>query len=368
MTSPPRITLGRGSYCAEPPEVVAYAERSHIWVGRYSSIAKGVRFIIDAEHDTRWVTTSLGPGYTSRTKGDVLVGSDVWVGAFATVLSGVTIGDGAVVGAAAVVARDVPPYAVVVGNPARVVRYRFPPETVARLLAIRWWDWPEERVAAAAGLIWSDRVDEFVARHGPGCPDAGTPVGRVVAFEVRAAGGGHCLRLPVAEAEDARRAFERHEFGVDPSWLRAAPVVLDAAPGAGAFAAFAALAYHPGVAVHCFECRPDALGLLRANAAGIRGVAVHPHALGAAAWDGLGLGEVGVLRLDAAAGGPSLLAELGPRLARVRVALVTGGGPGDREACAALLPGHVRFVAGARPPGAGVLKLARADLVARGAA
>ncbi len=89
----------------------------------------------------------------------------MWVGAYATILSGVTIGDGAVVGAAAVVAKDVPPYAVVVGNPARVARHRFDPATVAALLAVRWWDWPDEKVAAA-DLLYSPRVADFLARYG----------------------------------------------------------------------------------------------------------------------------------------------------------------------------------------------------------
>ncbi|OWK41030.1 Acetyltransferase [Fimbriiglobus ruber] len=117
----------------------------------------------------------MHPGYVSGTKGDITVGNDVWIGAFAIVLSGVTIGDGAVVGAAAVVAKDVPPYAVVVGNPARVVKHRFDPDMVAQLLAIRWWDWPEDRVKTAADLIWSDRVAEFVAQYRAGVPAENIP-------------------------------------------------------------------------------------------------------------------------------------------------------------------------------------------------
>jgi virginiamycin A acetyltransferase len=87
--------------------------------------------------------------YPWRGGGPIEVGHDVWIGTEAPTLPGVTIGHGAVIGARAVVARDVPPCAVMAGNPARVVRMRFDAETVARLLAIAWWDWPAGRVACA---------------------------------------------------------------------------------------------------------------------------------------------------------------------------------------------------------------------------
>ncbi len=168
MADQPRITVGYGSYFAAPPEVVAVGAKTRIAVGRYTSIALGCRFIVDAEHNPAWVTTSPPPepkdGHNA-TKGDVVIGSDVWIGAHATILSGVAIGDGAVVGACSVVAKDVPPYAVAVGNPARVVRYRFEPDLIERLLAIRWWDWPPEKITANKDLLWSERVREFAERH-----------------------------------------------------------------------------------------------------------------------------------------------------------------------------------------------------------
>jgi hypothetical protein len=101
------------------------------------------------------------PGYP-LTKGDVRIGNDVWLGLGAWVLSGVTIGDGAIVGARAVVATDVPPYSVVVGNPARVVRQRYPPQVIERLLEIAWWNWPRDRILEAVPLLMSGSVDEFL--------------------------------------------------------------------------------------------------------------------------------------------------------------------------------------------------------------
>lgn len=162
--------MGRGSYFASPPQVLAWLEQSQITVGQFTSIALGARLILDADHNIDWVTTTppppTHPGHPSG-KGDIVIGNDVWIGAFATILGGVTIGDGAVVGACAVVARSVPPYGIVVGNPARLVRHRFDSATVDQLLAIRWWDWPTEKIEAAGELLWSNRVAEFVARYAP---------------------------------------------------------------------------------------------------------------------------------------------------------------------------------------------------------
>jgi virginiamycin A acetyltransferase len=79
-------------------------------------------------------------------KGDTVVGNDVWLGERATILPGVLIGDGAIVASLAVVSRDVEPYAVVAGNPARQVRRRFDPATIERLLAVAWWNWPAEKI------------------------------------------------------------------------------------------------------------------------------------------------------------------------------------------------------------------------------
>ena len=139
--------------------------------------------VLGGEHHPEWVTTSplrvLNdlPGAWQDghpgTKGDVTIGNDVWIGVGVTILSGVAIGDGAVIGAAAVVSSDVPPYAVVAGNPARVLRHRFPEATRAALLRIAWWDWPRERVLGAVDALCSPDVDAFVRAHDPASPDAG---------------------------------------------------------------------------------------------------------------------------------------------------------------------------------------------------
>ncbi|MDM7998661.1 MAG: CatB-related O-acetyltransferase [Dehalococcoidia bacterium] len=93
--------------------------------------------------------------------GDVVIGNDVWIGNNATILGGVRIGDGAVVGTNSVVASDVEPYAIVAGNPARVIRKRFDDETIRKLLEIRWWDWPHDKIAANLQIICSPNVQRL---------------------------------------------------------------------------------------------------------------------------------------------------------------------------------------------------------------
>ncbi|KAH8066504.1 hypothetical protein JL722_950 [Aureococcus anophagefferens] len=121
--------------------------------------ARDARVYLGGEHQWSWKTTFPFPAFSpsaaalvprahATSKGGVTIGSDVFIGAAATILSGVTVGDGAVVGAAAVVAKDVRPYAVVVGNPAREIKRRFDDATVDALLAERWWTWDDATVAA----------------------------------------------------------------------------------------------------------------------------------------------------------------------------------------------------------------------------
>lgn len=93
-------------------------------------------------------------------KSKIVIGNDVWIGTYATILPGVTIGDGAVIGAGAVVTKDVPPYAVVGGTPAKVIKYRFSQEVIEGLLKIKWWDWPDEKIRENAYLFYD--VEKFV--------------------------------------------------------------------------------------------------------------------------------------------------------------------------------------------------------------
>lgn len=166
----PQYDIGRGSYGGL--SVLDFGEGSKVSIGAFCSFARGVQIFLGGEHRTDWVSTypfsALDQRFAGikghpRTRGDVVIGNDVWVGREAMIMSGVTVGDGAVIGARAVVAKDVPAYGVVAGNPATLVRSRFPPETIERLLAIAWWRWPQERVDAAVPLLLSRDIDAFIA-------------------------------------------------------------------------------------------------------------------------------------------------------------------------------------------------------------
>jgi acetyltransferase-like isoleucine patch superfamily enzyme len=98
-------------------------------------------------------------------KGDIIIGNDVWIGAKSTIMSGVKIGDGAIVAAGALVTKDVEPYSVVGGNPAKLLKYRFDKQQIADLLEIAWWNWGEDKIREEAMLLWSSDLNEFIKKH-----------------------------------------------------------------------------------------------------------------------------------------------------------------------------------------------------------
>ncbi len=123
-------------------DVMMANKGSHLYIGNYCSIAENVKFLLCVEHEIDRISTypfrahCLNSGPEASSKGDIVVGDDVWIGFGATILSGVHIGQGAVIGANALVTKDVAPYAVVGGVPARVLKYRFTPELVEKLLQV----------------------------------------------------------------------------------------------------------------------------------------------------------------------------------------------------------------------------------------
>lgn len=167
----PQYQIGLGTY--GDLSVLSWGEGATLNVGNYTSIAAGVKIFLGGEHRMDWVTTfpfnvlwesaRHHKGHP-KTKGNVLIGSDVWIGTEALISSGVTIGDGAVIGARAVVTHDVAPYAVVAGNPARVVKFRFDEETIERLLALRWWEWPESQIEKAMPEMLNQEIALFLEK------------------------------------------------------------------------------------------------------------------------------------------------------------------------------------------------------------
>ena len=97
--------------------------------------------------------------------GDIIIQNDVWVGAKSTIMSGVKIHNGAVIGGNSTVTKDVEPFAVYAGNPARFIKFRFTEKQIESLLKISWWDWPEEKIKNQAMRMWSDNIDEFIEKN-----------------------------------------------------------------------------------------------------------------------------------------------------------------------------------------------------------
>ena len=166
----PQYEIGKHSYGTDL-RVYAWNEGSTLKIGAYCSIANGVEILLGGHHRTDWVTTypfnALWPSARQFkghpwSKGDVVIGNDVWIGSGALILSGVTIGDGAVVAARTVVTEDVAPYTIVAGNPARLIKKRYDDDTIGRLLRVRWWDWDEGKIQDFMPLMLSNDVAGFL--------------------------------------------------------------------------------------------------------------------------------------------------------------------------------------------------------------
>jgi acetyltransferase-like isoleucine patch superfamily enzyme len=169
----------RGTYFDRNVNIISWSNDFHIHLGKYNSIGRDCNFFLHANHRPDWITTSsqlwgpvtpeianlhMGMGHP-LCKGDIVVENDVWIGAKSTIMSGVKIHNGSVVGANSVVTKDIPPYAIAVGNPAKIVKYRFDERQIESLLKIKWWDWTEDRIKTEAMLMWSDKIDEFIDKH-----------------------------------------------------------------------------------------------------------------------------------------------------------------------------------------------------------
>jgi acetyltransferase-like isoleucine patch superfamily enzyme len=153
-----RVRVGRFSYGVTAESILQWNEGANLEIGSFWSIARGVTFMLGGNHRSDWITTypfghifkdvfgeDVPPGHPN-TKGDIVIGNDVWIGDRATIMSGVIIGDGAVIAANAHVGKDVGPYEVWGGNPARKIRDRFPEDVRDLLLRIKWWDLPIESI------------------------------------------------------------------------------------------------------------------------------------------------------------------------------------------------------------------------------
>lgn len=145
-------------------------------IGKFCSIACGAKFIFNcANHTLKSLSTYTFPLFSEEwdlpkaevftawdNKGDIIIGNDVWIGYDAVIMAGIHIGDGAIIGTRAVVTKDVEPYSIVGGVPAKEIRKRFAPDVVAKLLELKWWNWPSEKIKNHIEAIQSGNIDELL--------------------------------------------------------------------------------------------------------------------------------------------------------------------------------------------------------------
>ncbi|HEY9897974.1 MAG TPA: Vat family streptogramin A O-acetyltransferase [Pantanalinema sp.] len=177
----PNILIGAYTYYDDPVDSENF-ERNVLYhfpfigdkliIGKFCALATGVKFIMNgANHKLSGISTYpfqiFGNGWEKVMpelqdlpfKGDTIVGNDVWIGYEALIMPGVTIGDGAIIASKSVVVGNVPPYTVVGGNPAKVIKQRFSDEIIAALLELKWWDWPVERITRSLESITSGDIE-----------------------------------------------------------------------------------------------------------------------------------------------------------------------------------------------------------------
>lgn len=144
-------------------------------IGKFCSIACGTKFLFNSANHTlaslstypfpiffeEWDLNIKNVATAWENKGDIIIGNDVWIGYEAVIMAGVTIGDGAIIGTRAVVTKDVPPYTIVGGVPASVIRKRFSDDVITALLETKWWDWPEEKIKQHIAVIQAGHIEKL---------------------------------------------------------------------------------------------------------------------------------------------------------------------------------------------------------------
>ena len=163
-----------GKYTYGSPNIAWGNFGSKLIVGNFCSIAGNVNIYLGGNHRTDWITTypfghihkNIFNGFNGEghpaTKGDVIIGNDVWIGDNATIMSGVTIGDGVVIANNSHVVKNVEPYSLVGGNPAKLIKYRFTQEQIQKLLEIKWWNWDDDKINKHVHLLCNNNIDNFI--------------------------------------------------------------------------------------------------------------------------------------------------------------------------------------------------------------
>jgi acetyltransferase-like isoleucine patch superfamily enzyme len=173
--------MSLGKYTYGCPNCIQWAQYSDakFSAGKFCSIGGGLTIYLGGNHNTSWISlypfgtvnvdkfntvnvNNLGHPFTN---GDVVIGNDVWIGDNVTIMSGVKIGNGSVVAANSHVVKNVEPYSIVGGNPAKLIRYRFEKEQIEKLERIKWWDWPDEKINQNLRVLCSPNIEDLIDEH-----------------------------------------------------------------------------------------------------------------------------------------------------------------------------------------------------------
>ena len=166
-----KVIVGDFTY-AWGPIIKSWGEESKLYIGKFCSIAGNVQIFLGGDHRNDWITTypfaELMPNNypdikgSPKSKGDVVIGNDVWIGNDVKIMSGIRIEDGATIAGSAVVTKNVPPYTVVGGVPARYIKNRMNPVDAVNLMILEWWNWPLDKLAEAIPILQAENVDALM--------------------------------------------------------------------------------------------------------------------------------------------------------------------------------------------------------------
>lgn len=165
-----------GDFTYGKPKVIFENDETNLYIGKYCSIANEVTIFLGGNHRPDWVTTypfNSIPDFSEyknitghpATKGDVIIGNDVWIGLKSTILSGVKIEDGAIVAAGSVVTKNIGPYEIWGGNPAKFIKKRFTDDQIKKLLEISWWNWNNQKVKDNIPNLMNENINIFIEKH-----------------------------------------------------------------------------------------------------------------------------------------------------------------------------------------------------------
>lgn len=166
-------SIGKYTYGHEYIRTYSWGEGKTVHIGAFSSIATNIQIFLGGNHRTDWITmwpfgglrldvfTTCSDEEHPTSNGDVIIGNDVWIGANATIMSGITIGDGAVVANNSHVVKNVEPYTIVGGNPAKFIRKRFDDETIEKLLKLKWWEFEDSEINRIAPILCSNDINQL---------------------------------------------------------------------------------------------------------------------------------------------------------------------------------------------------------------